>query len=62
MARAKPRSLIEAISEIQILATVVKTGREIPENYLLLDRRIAYFEVGVKGALADGLIRPCLCR
>ena len=56
MARAKPRSLIEAISEIQILATVVKTGREIPENYLLLDRRIAYFEVGVKGALADGLI------
>ncbi|MDI3467623.1 MAG: hypothetical protein OJF50_006444 [Nitrospira sp.] len=54
--RPKPKSLLEAISDIEKLSAVERTGNPIPEHFLLLNEKIAYFDVGLKGGWADALV------
>ncbi|UVT18140.1 MAG: hypothetical protein H8K03_22875 (plasmid) [Nitrospira sp.] len=54
--RAKPKSLLEAISDIEKLSAVERTGMEIPPHFLLLNEKFGYFDVGLKGAWADMLV------
>lgn len=51
--RPKPKSLLEAISDIEKLSAVERTGNPIPQSFLLLNEKIGYFDVGLKGGLAD---------
>ena len=54
--RAKPKSLLEAISDIEQLAAAEKTGMKIPLNFLLLREKVSFFDVGLKGGWADTLV------
>jgi hypothetical protein len=54
--RPKPKSLLEAISDIEKLSAVERTGNPIPEHFLLLNEKIAYFDVGLKGGWADAMV------
>jgi hypothetical protein len=54
--RPKPKSLLEAISDIEKLSAVERTGMPIPPHFLLLVEKIGYFDVGLKGAWADTLV------
>jgi len=54
--RAKPKSLLEAISDIEKLSAVERTGMPIPPHFLLLNEKFAYFDVGLKAAWADTLV------
>lgn len=55
-ARPKPKSLLEAISDIEMLSAVERTGMEIPPHFLLLNEKVRYFDVGLKGGWADTLV------
>jgi len=54
--RPKPKSLLEAISEIEQYAAVERQGTPIPETFLLLNQKISFFDVGLKGGWADALV------
>ncbi|MEW6542496.1 MAG: hypothetical protein AB1411_02670 [Nitrospirota bacterium] len=54
--RPKPKSLIEAISDIQMYANMERDGQPLPESYLLLRERMSFMEVGLKGGLVSTLI------
>lgn len=54
--RDKPKSLIEAISDIQMYAAMEREGQPLPEEYLLLRERVGFAEVGLKGGLGSTLI------
>jgi hypothetical protein len=54
--RPKPKSLLEAISDIEKLSAVERTGNPIPQHFLLLNEKIGYFDVGLKGGWADALV------
>ncbi len=54
--RPKPKSLLEAISDIEKLSAVERTGNPIPQHFLLLNEKIGYFDVGLKGGWADTLV------
>ena len=55
-ARPKPKSLLEAISDIEKLSAVERTGMEIPPHFLLLNEKVGYFDVGLKGGWADTVV------
>ena len=54
--RPKPKSLLEAISDIEKLSAVERTGMEIPPHFLLLNEKVGLFDVGLKGGWADTLV------
>jgi hypothetical protein len=54
--RPKPKSLLEAISDIEQLAAAEKTGMKIPLNFLLFKEKVSFFDVGLKGGWADTLV------
>ena len=54
--RPKPKSLLEAISDIEKLSAVERTGNPIPQHFLLLNEKVGYFDVGLKGGWADTLV------
>lgn len=60
--RPKPKSLIEALSDIQMYANAERDGFAMPESYLLMRERLAFLEVGLKGGLVSmgisGLLQP----
>jgi hypothetical protein len=54
--RPKPKSLIEAVSDIQMYATQELDGQSVPDNYLLWRELLGFMEVGIKGGLISTLI------
>lgn len=60
--RPKPKSLVEAISDIQQHAAAERDGFPQPASYFLLSERAAFVEVGLKAGLAgmaaNGFLQP----
>lgn len=56
----KPKGLLDALSEIQQYYVVERTGSTIPEDFLTFSGKLAFFEVGAKGAVVSGLISAML--
>ena len=45
--RPKPKSLLEAISDIEKLSAVERTGMEIPPQFLLRSELVGFLDVGL---------------
>jgi hypothetical protein len=57
---AKPKGLIDALSEIQQYYVVERSGSLIPEDFFTIGGKLAFFEVGFKGAFLSGLVSALL--
>ncbi|MCK9195403.1 MAG: hypothetical protein M0P16_00300 [Syntrophales bacterium] len=56
----KPKGLLDAISEIQQYYVVERSGSTIPVDFFTLAGKLAFFEVGFKGAFISGLVSAFL--
>ncbi len=57
---AKPRGLIDALSEIQQYYVVERTGSPIPEDFFTIGGKLSFFEVGFKAAFLSGMVSALL--
>src|SRR3990170_4348392 len=57
---AKPKGLIDALSEIQQYYVVERQGSLIPEDFFTYGGKLAFFEVGFKGAFLSGMLTAVL--
>jgi hypothetical protein len=57
---SKPKGLIDALSEIQQYFVVERSGSVISEDFLTIGGKLAFFEVGFKGAFLSGLVTAFL--
>lgn len=57
---AKPRGLIDALSEIQQYYVVERTGSPIPEDFFTIGGKLSFFEVGFKAAFLSGVVSALL--
>lgn len=51
-----PRGLLEALAAIEQSATNERQGCQIPEGFLTTRQRIEFMEVGIRSAIASGLV------
>ena len=51
-----PRGLLEALAAIEQSATNERQGCQIPEGFLTTRQRIEFMEVGMRSAIASGLV------
>jgi hypothetical protein len=58
--RPRPKSLVEAISDIQQHAAAERDGFPQPASYFLLAERAAFVEVGLKAGIAGMVANGCL--
>ena len=58
--RASPRSLIDAISEIQRYHIIERTGQDIPSDFLTVRGTLAFFAAGFRSGFLEGAMLALL--
>lgn len=56
----RPKSLLEALAEIEQYSVAEQEGSEIPKEYFTIQNKIEFWEVGFKGAFVSGLVSAML--
>jgi len=51
----RPKTIINAISEIQQFYVIEKQGQDIPAEFLTLEGSLDFFRIGIKSGLNEGL-------
>ena len=52
---SRPKTIINAISEIQQFYVIEKQGQDIPAEFLTLEGSLDFFRIGIKSGLNEGL-------